>query len=174
MTFCLMTAMRRSVNTIEDSSPYNVSDATWILDRDARVTDRVEQPRSACRRCITLRSLLHYSERMTIRIVEERHPQIVIVHLRCEMRSMREYDPTPLQFLHSQRDVCAAKIYDATLAWGRSVVGLLKEQSDTCAIEKGQVSEAVEFSQSNDILIKIFRPIDIADGSSDLSDVAQI
>jgi hypothetical protein len=47
---------------------------------------------------------------MAVGIGEERHPEIVIVHFRDQMRLVRERDAAPGQLTDGERDVGAAKV----------------------------------------------------------------
>ena len=58
----------------------------------------------------SLWGFLHYCERMTVGIGEERHPEIVIVHLRDQMRLVLERDAASGQLTDGERDVRAAKV----------------------------------------------------------------
>jgi len=47
---------------------------------------------------------------MAVRVVEERHPEVVILHWRDEVRLAGESDPTPLKFANSEADVRTAEV----------------------------------------------------------------
>lgn len=111
---------------------------------------------------------------MAVRIVEEGHPQVVVIHLGDEVRPMGEYNSAPFQFGYGQRHVRAAEVVDPTLSGRRSIVCLLKHEPHARAIEESQVTEPVQFSQPDYALVKFFSAFDIADRQGDLSDVAQI
>ena len=74
---------------------------------------RSASPRAAAsclRRHVAFWGFLHDCERMTVGIGEERHPEIVIVHFRDQMRLVLERDAAPGQLTDGERDVGAAKV----------------------------------------------------------------
>ena len=86
---------------------------------------------------------MHQRQRVAVRIGEERHPQIVVIHLRDAMRRVDERHAAPRQLGNGQRDVGAAKV-DAALRLDRPA-GFFQQQPHARAIEKRQVAEAIEF-----------------------------
>ena len=111
---------------------------------------------------------------MAVRIGKERHPEIVVVHLRDQVRLGRERCAPPGQLADGKRDVGAAEI-DAALRRHRArAFDLVEQEPHAGAIEKRQVAEAVELPQPHDLFIEGFRTIDVADRKRDLADLAEI
>jgi hypothetical protein len=119
---------------------------------------------------------------VAVRIVEERHPQIVVVHPRDQMRRMGEDNSTALQLRRRQGDVSATEVDDDALSRRRSIAGWrsivrwrsIEQQPYPGAIEKAQVSEAVELPQPDDGFVELSGAVDIGDGQSDLPDLVEI
>jgi hypothetical protein len=78
---------------------------------------------------------------MSIGIGEECHPEIVIIHLRDQMRFVLERDAALGQLIDGERDVRAAKV-DATLR-PEAFLRFFEEQPDSGTIEKCQIAEAI-------------------------------
>src|SRR5215510_15668156 len=66
-------------------------------------------------RLVALRCLLHQCERMAVGVGEERHPQIVIVHLGDQMRLAVKCHAALLELAHRERNVGAAEVDDRAL-----------------------------------------------------------
>src|SRR5690348_5858812 len=92
---------------------------------------------SAGRR-VAFRSFLHHRKRVAVGVLEEGHPQIVIIHLRDQMRLAVEDNAAASELFHGERDVSAAKIDDAGVIGWRFSLGLLQQQPNAGAIEERQ------------------------------------
>src|SRR5262249_28922075 len=92
---------------------------------------------------------------MFVRILEERHPKIMIVHLRDAVRTMGECNATFLKRGDRQCDVGATQI-DAALCFevGR-VICFLEEKTHSRTIEEGQVGEPIQLAQPDHVFIKL-------------------
>src|SRR5262245_22262073 len=125
-------------------------------------------------RRVALRRFLHHRQGMAVGVLEEGHPEIVIVHLRNQARAELEADAALLELRHGQGDVGAAEV-DAALRL--ELVGLfhlVEEQPHACTVEEREVAEAVELTQTNHLLVEGFRAIGIDDRQSDLADLAEV
>src|SRR3954447_265403 len=58
---------------------------------------------------VTLRRLLHQSQRVAVRVGEERHPQIVVVHFGDQMRLAAESHAALLELAYRKRNIGATK-----------------------------------------------------------------
>src|SRR6202035_1351058 len=105
------------------------------------------------RRRISLRCFLHQRQCVAIGIAEERHPQIVIVHLGDQMWRAVEGKPALFQFGDRKRDIGAAKV-DAAALGACHVAGFFQEQPDAGTIEKCQVAEPIKLPQAEDLPVK--------------------
>src|SRR5262245_50664311 len=111
---------------------------------------------------------------MAVGILEECHPEIVIIHLRNQARTERETHAALLELRHGQDDVGAAEV-DATLR--PELVGLfhlVEEQADAGAVEEREVAETEELTQTDHPLVEGFRAVGIDDRQSDLADLAKV
>src|SRR5262245_14158395 len=111
---------------------------------------------------------------MAVGILEEGHPEIVIVHLRNQARAERETDAALFELRHGQDDVGTAEV-DATLR--PELVGLfhlVEEQAHAGTVEEREVAETVELTQPDHPLVEGFRAIGIDDRQSDLADLAEV
>src|SRR3954469_13832868 len=61
---------------------------------------------------VTLRRLLHQSQRVAVRVGEERHPQIVVIHLGDQMRLAAESHAALLELAYRKRNIGATKVDD--------------------------------------------------------------
>src|SRR5262245_24496469 len=126
------------------------------------------------RRRVALRRFLHHRQGMAVGILEEGHPEIVIVHLRNQARAEPETDSALFEFRHGQDDVGTAEV-DTPLR--PELVGLLhlvEEQAHAGTVEEREVAETVEPTQADHLLVKGFRAIGIDDRQSDLADLAEV
>ncbi len=72
-------------------------------------TLRLIDPSDRCRD-VALRGFVHERKSMAVRVVEERHPEVVILHGRDEVRLAGEGDPASLKFANSEADVRTAEV----------------------------------------------------------------
>src|SRR5262245_45639238 len=92
-------------------------------------------------RGVALRGLLHDGERVAVGIGEERHPEIVVVHLRDPVRLVRERHAASRQLLDRERDVGAAKVDAALRPEILRRAGLFQQEADSRTVEEGEITE---------------------------------
>ncbi|HKD30160.1 MAG TPA: hypothetical protein VKC66_30130 [Xanthobacteraceae bacterium] len=122
---------------------------------------------------ISFRRFLHHRQRVFVRILEERHPKIMIVHLCDAVRTMGECGATFLKRGDRQCDVGATEI-DAALCFelGRSLFS--RGEDALPHIEERQVGEPIQLAPPDHVFIKLFSTINISDRKRDLADVIKV
>src|SRR5262245_11158502 len=106
---------------------------------------------------------------MAVGVLEESHPEIVIVHLGNEVRARGEGKPALLELGHGQRNVGAAEIEAARRS--DLALRLVEQQADTGTVEEREVAEAEQLAQSENLSIERFRTVDVGHRQGDLTDV---
>ncbi len=111
---------------------------------------------------------------MAVQILEERHPQIVVVHPGDEVRLRGESEAALLEFANRERDVGATEIGAAARRDVTRIGRLFGEQTHAGAVEERQVAEAVELPEPDDLPIEGLGPVDVGHGQGDVADMAEI
>src|SRR5262245_45548098 len=125
-------------------------------------------------RRVALRRFLHHRQGMAVGVLEEGHPEIVVIHLRNQARAEREADAALFELRHGQRDVGTAEV-DAALR--PELVGLfhlVEEQAHAGTVEEREIAETVELTQTDHPFVEGFRAVGIDDRQSDLADLAEV
>jgi hypothetical protein len=111
---------------------------------------------------------------MAVRIVEERHPQIVIIHLGDEVRLMGEANATLCQFHHRQGYIRTPKVNASLRPEITRRLYFVEQQTHAGTIEKRQIAKAVKLPQTYHFLVENLRAISIDHRQSDLTDLTEI
>ena len=103
---------------------------------------------------------------MPVRILEERHPELVVRHAGDELRAVLEGDSLGFQSRMGGVDVADAKV-DAGVP-GLHVFALAQHQTQIAEVEEHEGVEAVEQGQAENLAVEGLRAVGVRDRKRNL------
>ena len=98
-------------------------------------------------RGVPLRSFVHNRECMAVRIMEKRHPEVVILHRRDQVGFAGESDPALFKFANGEANVRATEVNRRAANNVPLLACFFQQQPHPGAIEEREVAKAIEPSQ---------------------------
>src|SRR6266436_1979084 len=111
---------------------------------------------------------------MSVGILEECHPKVVVVHLRYAVRMVCERNTTFFERGDCQCDVGAAEIDAALRSEAGCVLCFFEQQTYSRTVKERQVAEPIQLPQPDHVLIERFSTINIGDRERYLADVIEV